>query len=446
MVRGPYDDVKATDVERRYEFGMISPRELAPHERLLVKSIQRTDVREPFDEDETAMLQEESSRQRLVRLAMRHGVHGLFVSSLLGSAVMGSLSPDVVHDFTVSWARLRRQAALWNLERDRLLSLLDRKSFTPVVLKGGALRETVYQDPADRAMGDLDVLLPADQIEPALHALEGVGYRSPGSEKALDAHRRHDYHFVLTHPNGFVVELHWALSRASHGFHLDERAFLARAVKAHASGRVLRIPSAEDMILHMAEQNEDDGFALLRRLVDLDRIVAATPGLDWDYVREAARQARLEGYTALALRIAQLVLLTPVPAGFIGSLGVSAVCRVNLALLRPIPWVITRHGDRYAAAAEVMLFWTTVGWRNRLRRYAAIALARKHPLAWLWGHRPPERWRRVRGLSAIGKLAAYQLAVYSSALAACVTAAGRRRLRFWRDGAGRSTLPPGPLR
>ena len=51
---------------------------------------------------------------------------------------MQSLSAEVVDEFTVSFARLRRQAIVWNMERDRLLSSLERKGLIPIVLKGGA--------------------------------------------------------------------------------------------------------------------------------------------------------------------------------------------------------------------------------------------------------------------------------------------------------------------
>ena len=72
------------------------------------------------------------------------------------------------------------------------------------------------------------------------------------------------------------------------------------------------------------------------------------------------------------------------PRGFVESLGVSRLTRLNLALLRAVPWMITLHDDRRASAATLMLLWTTVGWRKRLRRCAVIALMREDPLDWVW--------------------------------------------------------------
>src|SRR5262245_45627465 len=105
---------------------MISLAELPPVERLLVKLTQRREIRAPLD-DEGMLLEERAFRERFSKLAMRHGVHGLVLSAIVRTSLMQSLSAEVVDEFTVSFARLRRQAILWNMERDRLLSSLERK-------------------------------------------------------------------------------------------------------------------------------------------------------------------------------------------------------------------------------------------------------------------------------------------------------------------------------
>ena len=147
---------------------------------------------------------------------------------------------------------------------------------------------------------------------------------------------------------------------------------------------VLRVPSAEDMILHMASQNAEDAFGRLGRIVDVDRLIASTPHLDWDYLRQAARRGEVQIFTAVTLRLAQLLLGTPVPRGFVESLRLSRLTRLNLALFRAVPWMITLPDDRRTSAGTLMLLWTTVGWRKRLRRCALIALMREDPLDWVW--------------------------------------------------------------
>jgi Uncharacterised nucleotidyltransferase len=414
---------------------MISLAELAPVERLLVKLTQRREIRAPLD-DEGMLLEERAFRERFSQLAMRHGVQGLVLSAIVRTSLMQSLSAEVVDEFTVSFARLRRQAIVWNMERDRLLSLLERKGLIPVVLKGGALREMIYDQPAERSLNDLDLLFPDDQLESSIETLEANGYRSPSSAEVREAYRQHHFHYLLTHPSGFVVEVHWALSRPDLYFRLDHRAFLARAVlRPRRSRPVLRVPSAEDMILHMASQNVEDAFGRLGRVVDVDRLIASTPHLDWDYLRQTARQGEVQIFTAVTLRLAQLLLGTPVPRGFVESLRLSRLTRLNLALFRAVPWMIALPDDRRASAGTLMLLWTTVGWRKRLRRCALMVLMREDPLDWVWKKRGEagrgKGW--LHGLSALGKMVAYQAWIYVSGIAALLTRSGRRGLRFWTD-------------
>jgi len=420
---------------------MISRAGLPLAERLLIKLTQRREIRAPLDGEDTR-LEERTFRERFTQLAMRHGVHGLVLSAIV-EAPLVSLSAEVVEEFKVAFAQLRRRALVWDMERDRLLLLLQRKGLIPVVLKGGSLRETIYDQPAERSVGDLDLLFPDDQVQSAIETLQASGYRGPSSDEVYEAYRQHHFHFLLTHPGGFVVEVHWALSKPNGSFRLDTRAFLARAVeKPRVARPPLRVPSAEDMLLHMASQNVEDAFGRLRRVVDVDRIIASTPHLDWNYLRQAARHGDVQILTAVALRLSELLLGTPVPRGFVESLGVTRLTRLHLALLR-VPWTITRGEDRHVSAAELVLLWTTVSGRQRLRRCAIIASVREDPLAWVWQGKEGADGRkgRLHGLSSLGKLAAYQAWVYVSGIAALLTRSGRRGLRFWTEPG-----PPSDLR
>ncbi len=398
----------------------------------------RDDVCGPLDED-VPTLEEPATRARFTRLAMQHRIHGLVISALLRSPVVRRLSPEVARECQASWHRLRRQAVIWALERDRLFCRLEEEGLTPVILKGGALQDRFYTEPAERSFGDLDLLLPPGQLQPA-HAILGfLGYRAVGTDELREAYRRHHYHFRFAHPNGFIVEIHWALSRRGIScFQLDERDFLARAVPTRtAGGHVLRIPSAEDMVLHMASQSEEDAFARFGRLVDLDRVVAATPSLDWAYLQAAARTAGAEVLLGLSLRLAEVLLRTPVPNGFIDSLELSPACRVSLALLDPVSLVVSEPAQRRMGPAELLLVWTTVGWQSRLRRAWIAVRPEADPFMRVYlsqaDDRRVETKNRPGSFRRLVALACWQACVYLGGLGAMLTSAGRRRLRFWTD-------------
>jgi uncharacterized protein YciU (UPF0263 family) len=408
---------------------VASLREVTPAKRLLVKLAQRDEVRGPLDDD-LSTLEDSASRARLVRLAMEHGIHGLAVSAVLRSPLMRRLSAEVIRDWQTTWHRLRRQAALWDLECDRVLSRLEGAGLVPLILKGGALRHTVYKEPAERSLGDLDLVVPLDQLEPAHAILMSLGYQSIGAAQMIEAYRRHHFHIGFRHQNGFIVELHWALSRRG-SFDLDTQMVLSRA---HTTQRAnlppLRLPSAEDILMHMATQNDEDAFGRLRRLVDLDRIVASTPELDWAYLREAAQRGGAQAFLGLSLRLAELLLNTPLPSGFIDGLRLSRLCRGNLALLRPAAWVLTEPEQRHEPAAHLLLIWTTVGWRRRLRRCRVAVQPHADPLAWLWlGQARSSGILILRALITIG---AYQIWVYVRGVRALLSVTGRQGLALWR--------------
>ena len=208
--------------------GAISPRnEPSPHARVLVMLAQRATVREQMP-DAGAVLGDPTARTAFLQLARELGVEGLALNALKKSGLAESLPANVARELNARLEQLRREALLWDLERDRVLHALGRRGITPLLLKGSAMRERVYDDPTERSMGDLDLLVTADEMERSMAALQDAGYASE-SEQLMDAYRQHHFHHVLKHPRGFLVELHWGLTHPGSSVPLDEKQFAARA-------------------------------------------------------------------------------------------------------------------------------------------------------------------------------------------------------------------------
>ena len=340
----------------------------------------------------------------------------------------------VVRELEARWDLLRRQAILWDLERERVLHALHRKGVTPVLLKGSALREVVYQDPVERSMGDLDLLVSPSEIEDAMTALRSAGYASDSPE-VLAAYRQHHFHYLLTHPPGFIVELHWALSEPDSHKGLSTQEFFARSITLRRGNSLaVRVPSSEDLLLHVVSQNSDDAFGLLRRVADLDRILSLSPQLDWNYVGGSAKKAGLDMVLAVSLRLTELLLGTKVPASFAAGLRLPWFSRINIALLQPASWVVSPLSNRRPSAVEVLQLWSARPLSHHLRLITSPAWG-TNPVAEVIAGIRPSRKVTVRSALAVmlrlAKLAAYQLQVYSRSGLALATRAGRNRLRFW---------------
>jgi hypothetical protein len=350
----------------------------------------------------------EALGKALLAAAERHAVLGLLLVSLDRRGQLGELTARSGLDAVDHLRRLRRQAARWDLERDAVLARLSKAGIPAVLLKGAVLRLTVYREPAERALSDLDLLVPREALQPALEILEAAGYES-GPPDQVARYREYHHHLILRNAGGFVVELHWALVPPDSVWALDPAAFLGNArTIATPGGYRVRIPSAEHLVLHLAQQNVEEGFTQLRWIVDVDRVIA-TQQLDWEQLAEEAIRMRLQGATALTMGLARALFGTSVPECYLETLRLSRASRTHLALLDPVRVVLEQRGLR-GVVHDSLLLWCLPDRRARLS-------VLKQMLTGAWDR----DWRRVaewkdpsiqRRLASLLKLTAYQAWLY----------------------------------
>jgi hypothetical protein len=197
----------------------------------------------------------------------------------------------------------------------RLVHALGAADIPALLLKGAALVETVYPDPAQREMLDLDVLVPAERVEAANAALAPLGYRplvEPGPPNstasvplALDPH--HDAPLVADE-QVLAVELHRHIAIAGEGRRFDIQEFWQRSRPSPGGGHLL--PSPEDLLLHAclhftrsrlggSYRQRHTGGAL-GQICDIARIVDFEP-VDWAGLIASARSYGLEARIFLGL-------------------------------------------------------------------------------------------------------------------------------------------------
>jgi putative nucleotidyltransferase-like protein len=370
----------------------------------------------------------------LATLAQQHGVYGLLLDSLERSGLLAALPREMALDYQHKLRLLRRQAALWDLERDLVLSVLEERGIRAVLLKGAALRLTAYTNSVQRSFGDLDVLVSEEAVDEAVNVLGAAGYQAQAEARAR-LYRQHHHHVILHKPMGFVVEVHWALEPVHSPFALDPAAFRERAVPyATREGQSVLVPSAEHNVLHLSTQSMEDGYSRFTRIVDLDRLLGnGGDQLDWGGLGGAAIRMRVNHVVALSLRLAELLLGTPIPAGFFERLELAPLSRTNLALLDPIAAMLEQRSQRRAALERLLVLWCVQG------RAARVAVVR----AIYWGE--PDWFARMGFLQddtaaplpprrrplAVLKLLGYQLWIYLVGTAAWL--GGRRRISaFWK--------------
>lgn len=403
-------------------------RSLLPHEALLVGLLRRSATRDVLPHH-LQLLNDPEGRAGFLRDAGHHEVLGLALTALARtSEFLRVLSPAATTALLAPLSTLRRQAAFWDLERGRVLHRLRSAGVDPVVLKGGALRMTTYSESIERPIADLDLLIREHEMQSAVEALESVRYaHAYGDLRAL--YRAHHFHFIMKHPGGFTVELHWALTPPSAPVRLDNETIRERAVRLGAPHAV-RVPSPEDMVLHLMCQNIGDGFAKLRRTVDIDRILSRSADFDWTYLGNAAERADALTAAALTLQLSNRLLDTPLPDHNVADLfGVPLIVRAGIASVHPVCLHVRRLDRGDESRRDLLRLWTARGskswlWALGRRLYA------DHYRFWIIGtaRKPPTLLRRT---FVVGKLLFLQTSSYITAAVRLLTHRGRESLQFW---------------
>ncbi|MBV9607024.1 MAG: nucleotidyltransferase family protein [Solirubrobacterales bacterium] len=198
----------------------------------------------------------------------------------------------------------------------RVVDALSGAGIPALLLKGAALAETAYPDPAQREMLDLDVLVPADRVDAASATLAELGYRaaprdgeSPSTTMAI--HLGPDDHHapaLIGDERLLAVELHRHILIAGEGRRFDIDEVWQRG---RPSGRgVHLLPAPEDLLLHVClhfTRNRLGGSyrrrhtgGALGQICDIARIVEHQ-SVDWVGLAEMTRRYRLETRIFLGL-------------------------------------------------------------------------------------------------------------------------------------------------
>ena len=198
----------------------------------------------------------------------------------------------------------------------RVVEALIAADIPVLLLKGAALVETVYPDPAQREMLDLDILVPASSLDAASVALTPLGYRArPAAGQDADATMtmrlpldQHHGPALIGNEQLLAVELHRHILIAGEGrqFDIDE---LWQRARASASGDHL-LPSPEDLLLHVClhfTRNRLGGSyrrrhtgGALGQICDIARIIEYDT-VDWPSLIATARGYRLDARIFLGL-------------------------------------------------------------------------------------------------------------------------------------------------
>lgn len=168
-----------------------------------------------------------------------------------------------------------RHAKRWHA----LASMLDllvasrASGIPPILLKGAALKATIYKDdPTKRQLGDVDILISSENADHYCSTLEGCGYKLRKGKNGYTA--------ISLHPTAgrLVIDVHIDdTSKTNRNPKLVYKIFQASLLPPNGDTLGYRIPSSEMMFLHgckhFCEHMDDFRKVLVQDDIRLFRLV-----------------------------------------------------------------------------------------------------------------------------------------------------------------------------
>jgi hypothetical protein len=200
---------------------------------------------------------------------------------------------------------------------------LNRINIVPVLLKGAAhLVRDIYGDSGVRIMTDIDLLVPRDELEKGLDALQQLGYRAEDG-KVFYGDPHHHHCAPIFRPGDYgALELHRDVLDNRFRQILPVNVALAQTEPLELDGASMKVLSPTHRVLHnivhsqLVDRNYAEGVLPLRSLHEVvTESRANRDRFDWSYVRTVMESHNrgdvLDTYLYLANRLFKL----PRPGG-----------------------------------------------------------------------------------------------------------------------------------
>ena len=195
--------------------------------------------------------------QKVLRFSGAHHVTPLLRWAFQKNGLMSALPIDVLEHLEAMYALNLDDNLRYEDQLAHLIQTLNNLGVRPVLLKGAAaLVRGLYPTAGERFIGDIDILIPPDQLETVLNKLLAEGYTTKATKvELLDV-----ANFILTgghhytpikHPDWPVwVELHVhpVLSRV--GQLLNPEEIVREAIQINWRGTECLLPSPTHFVMH----------------------------------------------------------------------------------------------------------------------------------------------------------------------------------------------------
>jgi hypothetical protein len=241
-------------------------------------------------------------------------ITGLFVSAIRD----GALGATEQQRSEAEQAHEEARCSVLVLERFllQLVQLLEQQGIDYRILKGPALARLAYPSPWLRTYRDIDLLVPAQQLEVVAGVLAGLGSVQESPSRRPDFYHRFGQGLTFLTADGISVDLHRTLAEGPFAQHIEQRDLFARSSSFSLAGHRLRALAAEERFLHACVHAMlGDAPPPLLPLRDVAQILQTTH-VDLERVHHLSSSWKVEAVVARAVCTAWSVfqLTNSVPA------------------------------------------------------------------------------------------------------------------------------------
>lgn len=263
----------------------------------------------------------------VVRQARRANVLARIAALVQAHGKWNAVAPAPRQHLASALALATRQQRELRFEVAQIARALQPTGLPVVLLKGGAYALAGLQASLGRMVSDVDILVPRERLVDVETALMMAGWVQTNHD-AYDQHYyrtwMHELPPMRHLQRGTVLDVHHALVPATARVRPSTRRLLQAAQALPGQPGVCVLAPA-DMLLHSAAHlfHESDFAQGFRGVVDIDALLrefSAVPGF-WPDLLERAAVLGLQWPLHHALRYAQAITQTPVPASTMAALA-----------------------------------------------------------------------------------------------------------------------------